>query len=130
MVVIDADAHVEEGIVTWRYLDPAWHKWRPFPVVFPEETVFGSHNAAWIIEFKMRMVGGTPTVMKRAQEKGATIPAQELTDIKKRLEYMIEQGVDKQVFFPTLWQGPMAEKVELEAALARSWNIFMATQCG
>ncbi len=130
MIVIDADAHVEEGIETWNYLDPAWHRWRPFPVVFPENTVFGSHNGAWIIEFKMRLVGGTPTVMKRAQEKGATIPAQELTDIKKRLAYMSEQGIDKQVVFPTLWQGPVAENVELEAALARSWNTFMATQCG
>ena len=60
MLVIDADAHVEEGIETWKYLDPEWHKWRPFPVVFPEDTVFGSHNGAWIIEFKMRLVGGTP----------------------------------------------------------------------
>ena len=46
MAVIDADAHVEEGVESWKYLDPAWHRWRPFPMVFPENTVFGSHNGA------------------------------------------------------------------------------------
>ncbi len=73
MVVIDADAHVEEGVETWKHLDADWHRWWPFPVVFPEDTVFGSHNGTWVVEFKMRLVGGTPTVMNRAQEKGATL---------------------------------------------------------
>ncbi len=44
MVVIDADVHVEEGVETWTYIDPTWHRWRLFPVTFPEDTVFGSHN--------------------------------------------------------------------------------------
>ena len=130
MVVIDCDAHVEESIETWAYLDPAFHRQRPFPVVFPEDTIFGSHNGAWIIDYKMRLYGGTPTLMKRAQEKGATIGAQEITDVEERVAAMAELGVDKQVVFPSLWQGAVAENVELEAALARSYNEFMATQCG
>src|SRR5204862_5249428 len=39
-------------------------------------------------------------------------------------------GIDKQVVFPSIWQGCLAENVELEAALARSHNQFMAKQCG
>jgi predicted TIM-barrel fold metal-dependent hydrolase len=130
MQVIDADAHVEESVETWSYLDAAFYRQRPFPVEFPEDTVFGSHNGAWIIDYKMRLFGGTPTLMKRAQEKGASIPAQEITDVQQRLAAMAELGVDKQVIFPSLWQGAVAEDVELEAALARSYNEFMAAQCG
>ena len=130
MVVIDCDAHVEESVETWGYLDPAFYRQRPFPVVFPEDTIFGSHNGAWIIDYKMRLYGGTPTLMKRAQEKGASIGAQEITDVEERVAAMAELGVDKQVVFPSLWQGAVAEDVELEAALARSYNEFMAAQCG
>jgi predicted TIM-barrel fold metal-dependent hydrolase len=43
---------------------------------------------------------------------------------------MDDMGIDKQVVFPSIWQGCLAEQVELEAALARSHNQFMATQCG
>jgi hypothetical protein len=42
MGVIDCDAHVEESEETWQYLDLL----RPIPLVFPEETCFGVHNAA------------------------------------------------------------------------------------
>ena len=130
MAVIDCDAHVEEGIETWAYLDPEFERQRPFPVQFPEETVFGAHNAAWVIDYKIRLYGGTPTVMNRAQQKGASLGVQELTDIEGRIAAMAEAGIDKQVVFPTVWQGPVAENPELEAALARSWNTFMSTQCG
>ncbi len=43
---------------------------------------------------------------------------------------MDELGIDVQVVFPSLWLGCLAENVDLEAALARSYNQFMATQCG
>lgn len=130
MIVIDCDAHVEEGLETWSYLDPAFHAKRPFTVQFPEDTVFGAHNAAWVIDFKIRLYGGTPTIMNRAQQKGAPIGVQELTDVAGRLAAMDEAGLDKQIIFPTLWQGPVAEDPELETELAKSWNTFMATQCG
>jgi len=129
MLVIDGDAHVEEGLETWSYLDPAFHRQRPFTVQFPEDTIFGAHNAAWVIDYKLRLYGGTPTIMKRSSQKGATIGSQELTDIEERVAAIAEAGVDKQVVFPTIWQGPVAENVELEAALASSWNTYMATQC-
>ena len=130
MVVIDCDAHVEESLGTWSYLDPAFYKLRPLPVVFPEDTCFGSHNAAWVIDYKLRFFGSSPTSMKRASEKGATIPVQEMTDIPQRVACMDEMGIDTQVVFPSLWLGCLAENVELEAALASSYNEYMAAQCG
>ena len=130
MQVIDCDAHVEESLATWSYLDPKFYLQRPIPVVFPEDTCFGTHNAAWVIDYKLRFFASNPTTMKRAQHKGTPIPVQEMRDVKQRLACMDELGIDKQVVFPSLWLGCLAENVELEAALAQSYNEFMATQCG
>jgi predicted TIM-barrel fold metal-dependent hydrolase len=129
MQVIDCDAHVEESVESWQYLDPEFYLLRPLPVVFPEDTCFGTHNAAWVIDYKLRFFASNPTLMKRSQDKGAPIPVQEMRDIKQRLACMDELGIDKQVVFPSIWLGCLAENVELEAALARSYNQFMATQC-
>jgi predicted TIM-barrel fold metal-dependent hydrolase len=52
-----------------------------------------------------------------------------MRDVKQRLGFMDELGIDKQVVFPSIWLGCLAENIELEAALARSYNQFMATQC-
>jgi predicted TIM-barrel fold metal-dependent hydrolase len=129
-MVIDCDAHVEESVATWSYLEPEWYKFRPIPVLLPEDTCFGSHNAAWVIDYKLRFYGSNPTIMKRAQEKGVPIPTQELADVPARVAAADELGIDKQVIFPSIWLGVLAENVELEAALARSYNTYMATQCG
>ena len=100
-----------------------------FRSVFPEDTCFGTHNAAWVIDYKLRFFASNPTLMRRARDKGAPIPVQEMRDVQQRLACMDELGIDKQVVFPSLWLGCLAENVELEAALARSYNQFMATQC-
>jgi uncharacterized protein len=129
MRVIDCDAHVEESVETWQYLDPKFYLLRPIPVVFPEDTCFGSHNAAWVIDYKLRYFAKNPTLMKDALKKDVPIPVQEMRDVAQRLACMDEVGIDTQVVFPSLWLGCLAENVELEAALARSYNQFMATQC-
>ncbi len=129
MRIIDCDAHVEESVETWQYLDPEFYLLRPLPVVFPEDTCFGTHNAAWVIDYKLRFFAANPTLMKRAHEKDVLIPVQEMRDVPHRLSYMDELGIDKQVVFPSIWLGCLAENVELEAALARSYNKFMAAQC-
>jgi hypothetical protein len=56
MRVIDCDAHVEECVETWQYLDPEFYLLRPIPVTFPEDTCFGWHNAAWVIDYKLRFL--------------------------------------------------------------------------
>jgi uncharacterized protein len=127
--VIDCDAHVEESVESWQYLDPEFYLLRPIPVVFPEDTCFGTHNAAWVIDYKLRFFASNPTLMKRALDKGTPVAVQEMRDVKQRLACMDELGLDTQVVFPSLWLGCLAENVELEAALARSYNQYMANQC-
>jgi predicted TIM-barrel fold metal-dependent hydrolase len=129
MRIIDSDAHVEESEATWAYLEEAWHKHRPIPILLPEDTVFGTHNGGWVIDYKLRLFGATPTIMKRSQEKGASIGAQEITDVEERISAMDQMGIYQQIVFPSVWQGAVSENQDLEVALARSYNTFMATQC-
>jgi predicted TIM-barrel fold metal-dependent hydrolase len=121
---------VEESVETWSYLPPEYYPFRPIPVVFPEDTCFGERNAAWVIDYKLRHFAATPTLMKQAREKGVPIPVQEMNDVAGRLDCMDDLGIDRQVVFPSVWLGCLAENEELEAALAKSYNQFMATQCG
>jgi uncharacterized protein len=129
MQAIDADAHVEESVETWQYLEPAFYEKRPIPVTLPTDTPFGRFNAVWIVDNKIRQCAATPTTMEIAHRKGVEIGAQELTDIPTRLADLDAAGIQKQVVYPSAWIGCMSDDVELEAALARSFNQFMATQC-
>lgn len=99
-MLIDADAHVEESVETWKYLEPEFYPYRPISVQFPEDTCFGSQNAAWVIDYKLRLYAATPTLMKQASEKGVPIPVQELNDVPGRLSYLDLLKVDCQVIFP------------------------------
>jgi len=130
MRVLDADAHVEESPETWQFLDPALNARRPIPVTLPADTSFGSFNAVWIIDNKLRQSSANPTSMRIASEKGVSIAAQELTDVPARLADLDRFGIAQQVVYPSAWLGCLAEDVELEAALAASYNRFMAEQCG
>jgi predicted TIM-barrel fold metal-dependent hydrolase len=128
--VIDADAHVEESNETWQFLDPVFFPRRPVAVALPPDTSFREHNAVWIIDNKVRQSAANPTLMARAQKKAISIPSQELTDVAARLADLDRFGIEKQVIYPSAWIGCMADDVELEAALAKSYNEFMARQCG
>ena len=129
MAVIDCDAHVEESDATWSYMPEEWRMFRPFAVTFPQDTYFGSHDAAWVIDYKIRLFAANPTIMTRATQKGTSIPIQELADIPGRLAAMDTMKLDHQVVFPSLWLGTLAENVELEAVLASSYNDFVSAAC-
>jgi predicted TIM-barrel fold metal-dependent hydrolase len=129
MLAIDADAHVEESVETWKYLDPALHAKRPIPVTLPTDTQFSEFNAVWIIDNKIRQAAATPTTSEVAKNKGIGIGAQELTDVPARLADLDAVEIQKQVIYPSAWIGCMSDDPELEAALASSYNEFMATQC-
>src|SRR6266508_872284 len=110
MMVIDADGHVEESTAMFGFLEREFYPRRPIPLSFDEDTVFGVENAVWLIDAKAypRVVGkggvrfATPTLMKRAQLKPISIPAQELTDVEARLKDLDRMGIDSQVVYPTM----------------------------
>ena len=131
MQVLDADAHVEECEATWQYLDPEFYKYRPIPVLLPRTPVSGSFNGGWIIDYKLRLFSRQPHQHEASPRRRACrSPSRRSRTCPAASASLDAIGVDKQVIFPSLWLGCLAENVALEAALARSYNEFMATQCG
>ena len=137
MLVIDADSHVEESVAMFCSLEKRYYPRRPLALAFDRDTIYGANNAFWVIDGKTfpKLVGRgwttfrTPTLMESAQKKPAAIGAQELTDVPARLRDLDKVGIDKQVIYPTLFLSATTEDVELEAALLRAYNNFMADGC-
>jgi len=133
MNVIDADAHVEESEAIFKFLDKEVYARIPLALGLDTDTVYGKFNAVWLIDGqtypKMYGRGGvifaTPTSMKAANEKTVGIPAQQLTDAEARLSDLDKLRIDT----PTLFLTTTAEDVELEAAMLRDNNSFMADSC-
>jgi predicted TIM-barrel fold metal-dependent hydrolase len=112
MPTIDSDAHVIETDRTWEYAEPAERKLMPRPISD------GGKNY-WLVEDRLydrRRNVGTDT----------SVDSQELLDISARLRHMDELEIDVQVIYPTLFLIPVAKRPDVELALNRSYNRWMA----
>lgn len=135
--VIDTDAHVEEGVATWEYLDPAFADRRPVPITVEDAPYLGNTNAFWLVDGRLthRPVGRganitlTPTSMRAARAKSMPIPAQELTDVEARVRALDAAGIDVQVIFPSIFNRPLSDDPRLETALQQAYNTWMAATC-
>ena len=130
MMLIDADSHVIECEETWSHLDPEFHARRPLPITLPEDTGFMGWNAFWLIDQKVRHFGATPATGKIALAKSFSPACQQITDVAERIAVMDRLHIDVQVVHPSFCLATMTEDPELEAALMRSYNTFMAEKCG
>lgn len=127
--VIDADAHVIETDETWEYLDPAERKFRP-------QLVSGelSDKQYWIVDNKV--VG--PPILAESDEayerktanslRNMATPqaARKLRNIPLRLEHMSFLGIDTQVLHNSIFIEQITERPDVEFALCRSWNRWLA----
>lgn len=133
--VIDADAHVEEPVAVWEYVEPEFYDRRPIEVQLPNLPVYRGVNAFWLVDGKAshRMSGKgmnvslTPVSMERAQAKPFSIGSQTIEDVPARLRDMANLQLDVQVLFPTTFNRPLTEDVRLETALQKAWNRWAAT---
>lgn len=129
MMLIDADAHVIESEETWTHLDPAFHARRPLPITVPEDTGFLGWNAFWLIDQKVRHFGATPATSAIALAKSFSLGCQQITEIAERIAALDRLDIAVQVVHPSFCLSTMTEDAELEAALMRSYNGFMAEKC-
>lgn len=136
-VIVDVDSHVEEPEEAWAYLEQPYQDRRPFPIVGRDLPRLGGLNAFWYIDGAVfpkpvgrgTLVYGTPTEMRFAREKRFSIGSQTMTDVAARLNDMDAMGIDVQVIFPTVFLQQMSEDILFEAALMRSYNIWMGKTC-
>jgi uncharacterized protein len=128
--VIDADAHVIETERTWDYLEPSEQRFRPLLYASPQDPT----RQYWVIEDKIRGFR-FPTLTEQqlrdlSQRSGRNVEtpqaARELDDVQLRLQHMDALGIDIQVLHNTLWIEQVAQRPDVEAALCRSWNRWLA----
>jgi uncharacterized protein len=136
--IIDADTHISEGGDMWAMMDKAMYPRRPIPMSVPEDTWYGNRNAFWLIDGEIypKPAGKgsfnlvTPSAQKVQEgRKDSTIGSREMSDIQRRLADMNKLNTAAQVVYPTLFLVYNTKDVELEIALCRAYNRFLANAC-
>ncbi len=137
--IIDADTHISEGEAMWAMLDKEMRPRRPLMLAVPEDTVFGNRNAFWLIDGEVYPKAGgrgsfalvTPSAQKVQEgRKDSTPETREMTDIPGRLRDMDKLHTAAQIVYPTLFLVYNTKDRELEVALCRAYNRFLAQACG
>jgi uncharacterized protein len=130
MPIIDADAHVIETERTWDHLDPADAKHRPRLVPGAGE----EPRDRWMVDGKFRGFR-FPTLTeqqlrRRSDMSGRDVvtpqAAREMDDVSLRLAEMDRLGIDIQVLHNTIYIEQLSDRPEVDVALCRSWNRWLA----
>ncbi len=128
MPVIDADTHVDETEATWQPLAGASARHAPATMTPPPEEIerlalSPSRSRFWLVEGRLQVRAVRDDIHHPPR------PRRELEDIDGRLADMDRMGVDVQVLFPTFFIRYISLSAEPEAALARSYNQWIAERC-
>jgi predicted TIM-barrel fold metal-dependent hydrolase len=118
MAVIDADTHVLECDATWDYLDADAAQFRPQK---GELHIGEATRPFWAIDGLVKIRSQRTEPHWRAMG--------ELTDVPARLKDMDEMGVDVQIIYPTSFGPGDFPHPEVELALTRSYNRWLAERC-
>ena len=115
MKVIDADAHVIENESTWDYMLESEKAFRP--------KIVGAANGKDAFDYWM--IDGR--VIPR-NNVGRDLPkeSREMSDLSARIKHMDELGIDVQVIYPTIFITPVSRRPDIDLAVSRSYNRWMA----
>jgi predicted TIM-barrel fold metal-dependent hydrolase len=116
MPIIDADTHVIETERTWDYLLESERKFKP-QVVAPSGGDTSGEDF-WLIDGRL--------VSRLNVGKETSKTSRELEDVEARLKHMDQLGVGVHVLYPTVFITPLTRREEVELALCRSYNRWMA----
>ncbi|HTE84946.1 MAG TPA: amidohydrolase family protein [Dehalococcoidia bacterium] len=133
--VIDSDTHVVESEQMWEFFDEAMKPRRPTLVAFADPAT-GITGNRWVIDGKLfpRPFGrggaflATPP-MNEQQAVDMEWSSRSLNDPAARVAAMESLGIQSQVIFPTLFIAYLTDEVDLEVALCRAYNRYMADAC-
>ena len=134
-MVIDADAHVLESERTWDYLEPADRQYRPVPITVPADPAIGrGRRDAWVIDGKIRGLRFpilteeelTALSAKLGRDVNTQQESREMGDVDLRIRHMDALGIHVQVLHNTVFIESVSDRPEVEVALCRAWNRWMA----
>ena len=114
-MIIDADAHVIENDATWDYMLETERPFKPQLVRNGE-----GETASDCLLIDGRLIPWTNI--------GKDVPqaSREMTDPSGRIAHMDELGIDVQVIYPTIFIFPFTRRPEVDLAICRSYNRWMA----
>jgi predicted TIM-barrel fold metal-dependent hydrolase len=115
MKVIDADAHVIENESTWDYMLESERQFKP-KVVVP--TSAKDPFDYWLVDGRI--------IPRSNVGRDLPVTAREMSDLGERIKHMDELGIDCQVIYPTFFITPISRRPDIDLAVARSYNRWMA----
>jgi predicted TIM-barrel fold metal-dependent hydrolase len=115
MLTIDADAHVIENESTWDYMLESERQFKP--------KIVGATKAEdpfdyWLVDGRV--------IPRNNVGRDLPVAAREMSDLGARIGHMNELGIDLQVIYPTFFITPVSRRPDVDFAVARSYNRWMA----
>ena len=132
--IIDADTHIIEHPGVWELFDRDSYHRRPLLASIAPPTDARPRDFVWMINGNAVpkrhgkgsyavAVGGSDAENDRSDIRSSV---RYITDPKARVEDMDARGVDVEVVFPTVLLAYVTDDVDLEVAICRSYNRYMA----
>ncbi len=135
--VVDADTHIikHEGI--WEFMDRELYSKRPVLLAGPSDTLYKGANGFWLIDGsivpKPAGKGSVAMANPASDNEKARVDidqdVRELTNPVARIRDMDARDVDIEVIFSTLFITHLTDDADLEVALCRAYNRYMANAC-
>jgi predicted TIM-barrel fold metal-dependent hydrolase len=122
--IIDADTHIDETEDTWEYMQDVDLCYKPTTAYPANPDPRLPPARYWVIDGKRQV-----RFIRSDKDSGTTVETRELLNVKARLKHMDELGTDIQVIYPTLFLMEATEKPQINAALRRSYNRWLADRC-
>src|SRR5581483_2597822 len=119
---------------TWDYFDECEARYRPIALTTAKDlgrqffAIDGKLTAQTVIEDRAgRQSGGKREAREDMAGYSQTTDAMRtMRDVEGRLRHMDELGVDVQVLYPTVYLNQLTTKPQVDAALSRSYNRWLA----
>ncbi len=128
MPTIDADTHVIETERTWDFMEPSDQRYRPV-IVTPRGE---AEKEYWMVDGALwgaaRFSGRDFKELSQLAGRNMDVPreAREMEDIRLRLSHMDELEVDVQVLYPSIFITAGATRPEVDVAVCRGYNRWLA----
>jgi predicted TIM-barrel fold metal-dependent hydrolase len=122
--VIDSDTHVDETDETWDYMLPGDEAFKPTTQSPSKPDPNRPPIRYWLIDGKRKH-----RRIRDDAKAGTPLAARELLDVETRVAHMDELGTEIQVIYPSLFLVEPTTQADVELAVTRSYNRWMADRC-
>lgn len=135
MQIVDSDAHVIESERTWDYIRQEELRYRPTGITIDADGEAGRpRRDAWVVDgaikgFRFSLLNDEQLDARSkllGRDQRTAQEAREMGDIDARLRHMDMLGIDVQVLHSTIFISEVTDKPEIDVAICRSWNRWLA----